>query len=160
MNNLNIGASSTDAIREFQGEFRFLSNFWLARVRLSAKLLPGLKEDLQFEHVEGAYQAAKCANPGDALRFVGLKAFEAKRLGKEIMVHADWNSVKEAIMLDLVRQKFSIPSLGRLLQNTGELHIAEGNAWGDRFWGVDLKTGIGQNRLGKMLMNIREEGKG
>jgi predicted NAD-dependent protein-ADP-ribosyltransferase YbiA (DUF1768 family) len=35
--------------------------------------------------------------------------------------------------------------------------IQEGNKWGDTFWGVDLKTGEGQNHLGKLIMDIRDE---
>ncbi len=33
----------------------------------------------------------------------------------------------------------------------------EGNWWGDIFWGVDVTSQIGQNMLGKLLMQVREE---
>ena len=42
----------------------------------------------------------------------------------------------------------------------GKIHsvmLEEGNTWHDTFWGVDAKTGEGQNHLGKILMKIREE---
>lgn len=38
-----------------------------------------------------------------------------------------------------------------------EKRITEGNYWNDKFWGVCLKSNQGQNHLGKLLMNIREE---
>jgi predicted NAD-dependent protein-ADP-ribosyltransferase YbiA (DUF1768 family) len=45
----------------------------------------------------------------------------------------------------------------RKLLSTGNSEIQEGNWWGDKFFGVDLKTGEGQNLLGKMIMDIRKE---
>ena len=35
--------------------------------------------------------------------------------------------------------------------------LVEGNRWGDTCWGVDTRTGRGENHLGKILMNVREE---
>jgi hypothetical protein len=32
--------------------------------------------------------------------------------------------------------------------------LIEGNTWGDTFWGVC--NGVGENNLGKTLMNVRE----
>ena len=40
---------------------------------------------------------------------------------------------------------------------TGNLVLEEGNGWHDTFWGVDLKTGEGENHLGRILMQVREE---
>ena len=41
------------------------------------------------------------------------------------------------------------------LLETGNEHLEEGNTWGDRIWGT--VNGVGQNRLGKILMRVREE---
>ncbi len=30
-------------------------------------------------------------------------------------------------------------------------------AWGDTYWGMDERTGDGKNRLGRILMRVREE---
>ncbi|MBQ6221203.1 MAG: hypothetical protein IJJ44_01130 [Solobacterium sp.] len=35
--------------------------------------------------------------------------------------------------------------------------MVEGNTWNDRCWGVDIRTGTGQNHLGIILMKIRSE---
>lgn len=42
-----------------------------------------------------------------------------------------------------------------MLLRTGEQDLIEGNDWGDTFWGVD--QGIGDNHLGKILMQVRTE---
>ena len=37
------------------------------------------------------------------------------------------------------------------------MELVEGNTWGDMYWGVDLHTMKGQNKLGKILMKVRNE---
>ena len=70
----------------------------------------------------------------------------------------DWEQVKLGIMEEIVRAKFTQhPELAGRLLSTGDLQLVEGNAWHDTFWGVDLATGKGQNRLGLILMRIRAE---
>lgn len=48
------------------------------------------------------------------------------------------------------------PILAQRLLDTGEARIAEGNYWGDLFWGVDDVTGEGENHLGRLLMELRQ----
>ena len=45
----------------------------------------------------------------------------------------------------------------RCLVATGDAIVIEGNTWRDTYWGVDLKTGEGENHLGKILMRVRSE---
>jgi predicted NAD-dependent protein-ADP-ribosyltransferase YbiA (DUF1768 family) len=60
-------------------------------------------------------------------------------------------------MRELVGTKFRDNFiLRRQLILTGNEQLIEGNNWGDTFWGVDLRTGKGDNHLGKILMQIRE----
>ena len=47
------------------------------------------------------------------------------------------------------------PELSQMLLNTGDAQLEDGNTWGDRIWGV--YQGQGENRLGKILMKIRDE---
>lgn len=44
-----------------------------------------------------------------------------------------------------------------MLIATGDAILREGNHWGDRFWGVDARTGEGENHLGRLLMELRAE---
>lgn len=61
-------------------------------------------------------------------------------------------------MEEIVRAKFSEnETLKNMLLATGDAELKEGNTWNDTFWGIDQKTGSGENHLGKILMKIRDE---
>lgn len=133
-------------IDNFEGEFRFLSNFAPSIVHF---------DGMEFSTVEHAYQAAKTFDKDLRLKIRNAKTpNEAKKFGKKIKLREDWEDVKIAVMLGLLEQKFAIPELRQLLLNTGEAELIEGNWWGDTFWGVC--KGRGQNHLGKLLMAIRK----
>ncbi len=137
-------------ITEFQGNHRFLSNFWSLKTGI-------MYANLLFYSVENAYQAAKCRYVDQMVQFQGIRPGDAKRLGKTVDQRADWNEKKLSIMEDLVQQKFfNNPDLAKLLLATGDQELVEGNKWGDRFWG-QCPIGTGQNHLGKILMKVRNE---
>ena len=46
-------------------------------------------------------------------------------------------------------------SLKKALLDTNDIYLVEGNNWGDVYWGVCKN--IGYNKLGEILMKIREE---
>lgn len=74
------------------------------------------------------------------------------------MLRPDWEEVKIGIMEEIVRAKFTQnPHLAEKLLATGGQQIAEGNTWGDTCWGVDSRTGEGENHLGQILMQVRSE---
>jgi predicted NAD-dependent protein-ADP-ribosyltransferase YbiA (DUF1768 family) len=58
-------------------------------------------------------------------------------------------------MYDLNCQKYGVPEFGDRLLETGNLYIEETNTWNDTYWGVC--GGKGRNKLGKILMVIRED---
>jgi ribA/ribD-fused uncharacterized protein len=133
-----------DEIDEFQGEYRWLSNFWVARVELDGVFYPT---------VENAYQAAK-APPGSREPFVSCTPTQAKKMGRVFEVE-DWPARKVGVMRALLAEKFAhgTPMAERLLA-TGAARLVEGNAWGDVFWGVC--KGRGENMLGRLLMARRD----
>jgi ribA/ribD-fused uncharacterized protein len=144
-------------IERFDGEYRFLSNFWPAPVWL---------DTVQYPTVEHAYQAAKFRNEvpytqSQTLRqaiFACKTPAEAKRLAKryKTMVRLDWAKIRYNLMNHLVYQKFTQHKhLGDMLRATGTAELVEGNWWGDTYWGVC--NGIGSNWLGVILMNVRSE---
>lgn len=138
------------AIKEFTEEYRFLSNFWPAKVEF---------EGVRYDTAEHAYQAAKSLHP-DAREFIRNcgHAGEAKKHGKNLVLREDWEQVKQQVMLDVLRSKFTLNTrLQEKLLATCDLELIEGNRWGDKIWGVCLRTREGQNRLGKLLMQVREE---
>lgn len=135
-------------ILQFTGEYRWLSNFSPVEVTYDGIIYPS---------VEHAYQAAKHQNNDDWIDFV-LKnsAGEVKRASKTMKVDKTWKFYRTIVMLSLLNQKFKKEPYHTKLLETGDVLIQEGNTWGDKFWGVDLKTGIGDNVLGKLIMGIRE----
>lgn len=114
-------------IPEFQGEYRWLSNFWPARVTLDGCVYPS---------VENAYQAAKAVTAVERAPFGQCTAAQAKRLGRTISIRSDWDASRVAVMRDLLEQKFAPDTgLAEQLMATGDGNIVEGNHWGDTFWG-------------------------
>lgn len=138
-----------DEIKSFSGEYEFLSNFYEA---------PIIYEDTKYRNAEAAYQAQKTDSSDDQLKFANYTAAKAKREGRKLEIRDDWEDVKIEIMRDIIFAKFfQNDDLSKRLLDTGDAALIEGNDWHDTFWGVDLKTGEGQNNLGKILMEIRAE---
>ncbi|MBZ4649256.1 NADAR family protein [Thermosipho sp. (in: thermotogales)] len=134
-------------ITSFRGPYSFLSNFYTCKVYY---------EGITYRSVEAAFQAAKTLDINTRLKFVNLSALEAKKLGHSIPLRSDWEQVKDEIMEELVRNKFMRNErLRKKLLETGDAELIEGNYWDDMYWGVC--NGKGQNKLGKILMKIREE---
>jgi N-glycosidase YbiA len=103
-----------------------------------------------------------------AQKFVGTKHEEEIRKIKSPMMAAqlgrdrkkplrrDWEKVKDSIMRDAVLAKFlQYEELKEILLTTGDAKIIE-HTENDRYWG-DGGDGKGQNKLGQILMSIREE---
>ena len=138
------------SISSLRGKYRFLNNLYLAEVTY---------DGLTFPTSEAAFQAAKCQTKEERLPFTEMKnSVLLLQKGRKVTLRPDWEEVKVGIMEEIVREKFSShPDLAEKLLATGDLPIMEGNVWHDTFWGVDVKTGIGENHLGKILMKVREE---
>jgi N-glycosidase YbiA len=135
-------------INEFQGNYRFLSNFYPAKV---------IYEDIEYPSSEHAYQAAKTLDKNIRKEISKLDSpGKAKRYWKNKSIRSDWKSVSLEVMLDIVRIKFkSNIMLALWLKHTNKQELVEGNKWNDTFWGKC--NGIGENHLGKILMQVRDE---
>ena len=70
-------------------------------------------------------------------------------------IRQDWHSVKEKVMLKALRVKFSDIDLKRKLLCTDKKKLVEHTS-NDSYWG-DGGDGKGLNRLGELLMQVREE---
>ena len=136
-------------IPEFKGKYRWLSNFYPCSILYHGNM---------FRSVEHAYQSAKSSNPM-WINFClntedpGIVKTKSNTLeyDKEI-----WKTKSLKIMELLLTQKFNMEPFRSLLLDTVEEELQEGNTWHDTFWGVDIKTGHGQNHLGKSIMLIRD----
>jgi ribA/ribD-fused uncharacterized protein len=132
-------------IDHFDGDFKFLSNFYPSEVELS---------NIMFPTVEHAYQAAKTDDWDERAKMSLIPtAGQAKRAGQKLKLKQDWHLHKRRIMEDLLIQKFKHPELRALLMATEGHDLVEGNYWGDTYWGI--YNGKGHNYLGKILMSIR-----
>lgn len=140
-------------IDQFSGKFRFLSNFYPAKVKL-------FEPDLIFPTVEHAYQAAKSTLRNEQLLVQSaLTPGAAKRLGRRLTLRSDWEAIKLSMMECLVFQKFGEhEDLRTRLLSTKNEELIEGNTWNDTFWGIC--RGRGENHLGKILMRTRERLRG
>lgn len=133
-------------IDSFDGEYRFLSNFYPSTLHINGYTFPT---------VEAAFQACKSEDPNDWTRFQWLTAGQAKREGRKLQMRTDWNDVRISVMRELLQVKFSIIPLAMQLLKTRPHELVEGNHWGDTFWSVC--KGTGENNLGELLMEIRAE---
>lgn len=114
-------------IDKFAGKYRFLSNFYSVEVEY---------EGVKYSSTEHAFQAAKTLDLGHRRRVrTASSPAQAKRLGRQVSLRPDWEQMKDAIMLDLNRQKFKGSHLRKKLLDTGDAQLIEGNTWGDRYWG-------------------------
>ena len=142
-------AEEHDCIDCFREEYYFLSNFYPAVIRF---------DGITYLNSEAAFQAQKCTESAERDRFSKLSADEAKKLGRKVVLRSDWNDVKIPLMQEIVKAKFTQNRyLSEWLLATGNKELIEGNTWHDTFWGVDIKTGEGQNHLGIILMELREQ---
>lgn len=109
--------------------------------------------------VEHFFQAQKFLDPGYRERIrLTSKPKDAKALGmtRKLPLRDDWEEVKDQIMLDAVRVKFRTHETLRLvLLATENARIVE-NAPMDSYWGCG-PDGRGLNKLGKILMQVRQE---
>lgn len=130
-------------------QYRFLSNFYEAKVEYRG---------LVYGSNEAAFQAQKCMTEEEKAQFTELGPSKSKGVGRRVQLRPDWEKVKVGIMEEIVRAKFTQnPELAAQLLATGDKVLVEGNRWGDTCWGVDIRSGKGENHLGKILMKVREE---
>jgi len=135
-------------INKFDGEHSFLSNFFECDITFEGKHYPS---------VEHAFQAAKTLNETErSIVCAAATPGKAKRLGQGVMLRNNWDAIKDDVMFELLERKFIlIENLKEKLILTGDAKLIEGNNWNDTYWGIC--NGIGQNKLGKLLMKVRDK---
>jgi len=142
-------------INKFENEYAFLSNFYPS---------PMIGFDgIRYPTVEHAFQAQKSLDIIERSQIAAAPTpGKAKRLGRNVKLRPNWNSIKEEVMYNYVFHKFHIhPELKEKLLATGEEYLEEGTTWHDNEWGncycEACKDIQGQNKLGQILMRVRNE---
>jgi ribA/ribD-fused uncharacterized protein len=146
------GESQMDVINFYRAsaEYGCFSNFSPHPIMLKGKTWP------TSEHY---FQAQKFAGTSDEeeIRKAGSPMIAA-RMGRsrERPLRSDWESVKDDLMYEAVRTKFTQHAeLREILLATGDATIVE-HTENDRYWG-DGGDGSGRNMLGRILMRVRQE---
>ncbi len=142
-------------ISEFSGDYEFLSNFFVSPLQYAGK---------EWPTVEHLFQAQKSVHEAERemIRMAATPG-KTKRMGrKNVILRPDWEEVKEDLMLELLRLKFTQhPDFGDKLRLTGKALLEEGNRWHDNFWGnclcPECEDIEGRNLLGKLMMRVRDE---
>jgi ribA/ribD-fused uncharacterized protein len=131
-------------------EHGHFSNFAPYPVRLKGKVWPTSEHYFQaqkFVDTEHEEAIRKARSP-----------MIAARMGRDRKkpLRPDWESVKDDVMREAVRAKFTQhPELRDVLLATGEAKLVEHTS-NDSYWG-DGGDGSGKNMLGRILMEVRTE---
>ena len=136
---------------EFTGQYRWLSNFYIEK---------------DGTCVECEFQAEKHHGyPWRKLTILRSSPSRAKRLGRRFPLSnyqlMEWNNRRLSVMRDLLRRKlYDNPDIFVALAMTDDEDLVEKNNWHDNFWGdcTCLRCfRIGENHLGKLWMELRDE---
>ncbi len=145
--------SQKETIDRFEGDHRFLSNFYPAEI---------WHDGVRYPSVEHAFQAAKTLSFKARWEISMLDtAGQAKRAGRELTLRPYWEVCKYDIMVELVLQKFSRHrDLREALLRLQGFELTEGNSWHDNTWGnctcPACASTPGKNALGRILEHIIE----
>ena len=133
-------------ISDFDKEWAFLSNFYQSEIEF---------EDITYPTNEHFFQAMKTLDIDERRAIANCRTpSQAKRMGRRVALRPDWEDVKESVMLEGLYLKFADEQLADWLLETGDEELVEGNTWLDTTWGVC--NGVGENKLGKLLMRVRQ----
>ena len=131
-------------------KYGFLSNFYAAPIEVGGSTWP------TTEHY---YQAQKFSDPKlqEAIRDAATPGVAKKLAWSDSTgLRSDWDTARDDVMLVALRAKFTQhPDLRALLLATGDALLVE-HTHLDHYW-ADGGDGSGQNRLGLLLMQVREE---
>ena len=155
---LKIGSSSktsSKAIKFYNRDEPYyeFTNFYRAPVDIDGQHWPS---------TEHYFQAQKFVGTPYSEVIRGLSsAREAFQLSRDPAVsrwrRSDWDSVKDDVMLKALRCKFAQhPNLMKKLWETGDRELIE-HTTNDSYWADGGGGGKGLNKLGKLLMKVRDE---
>ena len=127
----------------------YFSNFWPAPIGLEGKIWP------TSEHY---YQAQKFHDPEmqEYIRISSSPSDSAQRgRDRAFPLRPDWEEVKDGVMYRALEAKFTQhPDLREKLLETQEAFLVE-HTRNDAYW-ADGGDGSGQNKLGYLLMRLRD----
>ena len=131
-------------------EYGCFSNFYRHPIHLAGKRWRTSEHYFQAQKFRGTTHeeaVRQCKTPREAADMGRSRKLPLRR---------DWESVKDQVMLEAVRAKFTQhDDLKAILLGTGDARLVEHTA-NDSYWG-DGGDGSGKTRLGQVLMQVRDE---
>lgn len=134
-------------LKEPYGQF---SNFWKCDLLIDGKVWPTSEhyfQAMKFLDTDIQERVRLCKTPK-----------ESAIMGRDrsLPLREDWDEISYSIMYRAVYEKFTQhEDLQKILLSTGDSKIAE-HTVNDSLWG-DGGDGSGRNRLGRILVNVRED---
>jgi ribA/ribD-fused uncharacterized protein len=131
-------------------DYGCFSNFAAYPIELDGRVWPTSEHYFQAQKFEDGAHA-------EAIREASSPMIAA-RMGRDRSkaLRRDWERVKDDVMLKAVRAKFTQhDELRSILLGTGDAMLVEHTA-NDSYW-ADGGDGRGRNRLGQILMQVRDE---
>lgn len=145
-------------IKSFYGYKEPFSNFYPVAFKHRGVLMGCGEQDFQLEKTLYAGDATQVKN----LTARPLKDKESLDYGQKVVLDnpAGWDKVKTAAMISCMLSKYSDPKVKEALMATGHDKLVEASPY-DSYWGAgtkDVGSGEfkGQNRLGRVLMLVRD----
>lgn len=134
-------------IKHFRGDNFFLSSYYVSKI---------IYKGISYTTAEAAFQSMKTKNIEERKKFSDLRPKEAKEFGRRITLREDWEEVKEEVMYNICLCKFNQNEyLADRLRKTGNAYLQQESSWNDKEWGT--VNDEGENKLGKILMRVRDE---
>ena len=144
---MNIKKIKFYSVSEKYGEF---SNFAFFPIKLKGKLWKTTEHYFQAQKfAEKAHQEKirKAASP--------MKAAQLGR-SRKVRILKNWDNMRDNVMYDALKAKFTQhENLKNMLLETEDSILIE-HTENDSYWG-DGGNGTGKNKLGKLLMRLRNE---
>ena len=163
INPIRLSTPETENVVKFFGRTSPLSNFHESPITI---------DNVKYSRVEQFYQKEKAEMFGDEETAAAIMAtsdpVKMYKLGQKVkdFDQGKWRQQSDSIMKRGLKAKFQIPKFRNFLLKTGDKEIAECNP-NDPYWGTSVamtdrrsdspSTCPGQNRLGKLLQEVRSE---
>lgn len=143
-------------------ESRYIKNWFSNMLPFEEPLV---YQGISYFAAENFYQAMKMPKDKTDLRaqIAAMSPYKSKTAIRDRVTYPwrdDWTKeLSLRAMRMALNHKFKEGTLWRTKLNlTENWEIVEWNNWGDVFWGKDIVTRQGENNLGKILMDIRDNG--
>ncbi|HYT88684.1 MAG TPA: NADAR family protein [Gemmataceae bacterium] len=148
--------SGQKTVIQFYGtsdEYGCFSNFAHFPIKFKGRSWPSVEHFFQAQKFAGTEYEEAIRKSKSAAKAKGMGRTRKYRLRR------DWEQVKDAIMREGVLAKFTQhEDIRAVLLGTGDAVLVE-HTRADDYWG-DGGDGHGKNKLGKILMSVREQLRG